>query len=207
MNNYTRTEKRILDITYKMKSSHLTSCLTALPIIEEIFNLKKPEDKFIQSAGHGALALYVVLEDRSHDAMGLTQGLDAEEIFKHHGTHPDRCKKCGLDYSTGSLGHGIGAAVGMAMTGKNVWCLISDGETNEGSVWEALRIKTELKLTNLKVYCNINGTTALGLTDRWLLEKKLKVFCPDIEIRNTNISRFPFLKEIDAHYTFLDKPI
>lgn len=180
---------KILKISYKKGSTHLTSCLTAVDIIEEIFKVKKKDEKFVLSCGHAGLALYVVLGKGS-------------KIFDHHGTHPDRCKKCKLDYSTGSLGHGIGGALGMALANrsKNVYVLISDGESNEGSVFEALRIKHDLKVDNLKVYCNINGTTALGKVNRRLLEKKLKLFCPDIKIYQTDIKEWPWLKEIDAHY-------
>ena len=55
-------KKRILEISYKKKLSHLGSCLTAVDIIDEIFKIKKPDEKFVLSSGHAALALYVVLE-------------------------------------------------------------------------------------------------------------------------------------------------
>ena len=143
-------KKRTIEISYEKGLSHLGSCLTAVDIIEEIYNTKKPDEKFVLSAGHSGLALYCVLEKHG--------GRDAEDIFDHHGVHPDRCRDCGIDCSAGSLGHGIGIAVGFALgdRSRNVYCLISDGECAEGSVWEALRISQEQNLTNLQLYVNIN---------------------------------------------------
>src|SRR4051812_33407854 len=109
-------KKRIIEISYKHKLSHLGSCLTAVDIIDEIFQVKKPNEKFVLSSGHAGLALYVVLEKyEKKDFDGNLIPLDAEEIFEHHGTHPDRCKACHLDCSTGSLGQGLPIAVGMAL--------------------------------------------------------------------------------------------
>src|SRR5258708_998336 len=100
-------KRRILEISYEKKLSHLGSCLTAVDIIKEIYDVKKPEERFILSSGHAGLALYVVLESFG--------GRNAMDIFNHHGVHPDRCLDCGLDCSTGSLGQGLGIAVGMAL--------------------------------------------------------------------------------------------
>ena len=75
-------QKRILDISYKHKLSHLSSNLTAVGIIDEIYCLRKDNDPFILSSGHAGLALYVVLEKY--------YGLDAEKLFKKHGVHPNR---------------------------------------------------------------------------------------------------------------------
>ena len=160
-------KKRILEISYKKKLSHLGSCLTAVDIIKEIYDIKKPEEKFVLSCGHAGLALYVVLESKG--------GRNAEEIFSHHGVHPDRCLGCGIDFSTGSLGHGLPAAVGMALAdrSKNVYCLISDGECSEGSVFEALRIAKEQRLVNLNVYVNVNGWGAYRAIDRFVLSEQL----------------------------------
>lgn len=186
-------KRRIIEISYKKKLSHLGSCLTAVDIIKEIYDKKKPEEKFILSSGHAGLALYVVIE-----AYG---GRNAEEIFDHHGVHPDRCSSCGIDCSSGSLGHGIGIAVGMALTDRNnnSYCLVSDGECAEGSVHEALRIKDEQKLDNLKVYINFNFWGAYKPVRNLYLAtsgiEKLTIF------RGSRSNRyFPFLKGQDAHY-------
>ena len=75
-------EKRILEISYKHKLSHLGSCLTAVNIIDEIYKVKKPDEPFILSQGHAGVALYTILEK--------FEGKDAEELWKKHGTHPNR---------------------------------------------------------------------------------------------------------------------
>ena len=114
-------KKRILDIAYKNKLSHLGSYLSSVEIIDEIYTNKHPDDIFILSSGHAALALYTVLEKH--------EGRDAEELFKKHGGHPHRDEENGLYCSTGSLGTGITIAVGRALANpkRKVHVLISDG--------------------------------------------------------------------------------
>jgi transketolase len=126
-------KKRILEIAYKNKLSHLGSYLSSLGIIEEIYKKKNPEDIFILSSGHAALALYVVLEKYENK--------NAEYLLKKHGGHPHRDEENGIYCSTGSLGMGITVAVGRALANpkRKVYVLISDGECAEGSIWEALR--------------------------------------------------------------------
>lgn len=184
-------KRRILEISYKHNLSHLGSCLTAVDIIKEIYDQKKPDEKFVLSSGHAGLALYVVLEEKG--------GRNAEDIFLHHGVHPDRCGDCDIVCSTGSLGQGLPIAVGMALADrkKDVYCLISDGECAEGSIWEALRIKEDRGLSNLKVYLNWNGWAAYKEVQAGTLPS------PNIvKFVNTteSIADFPFLQGQDAHY-------
>jgi transketolase len=186
-------KRRILEISYNHKLSHLGSCLTAVDIIYEIFQRKSPEEKFILSSGHAGLALYVILESKG--------GKNAESVFRHHGVHPDRCRDCGIDCSSGSLGQGLPIAVGMALADrtKNVYCLISDGECAEGSIWEALRIASEQQLTNLKVYVNWNGWAAFRPSTEYI------DWGPRVTIHNTTVEQLPFLKGQDAHYYTMTK--
>lgn len=192
-------KRRILDISYKNKLSHLGSCLTAIDIIEEIYQTKKPDEKFVLSAGHAGLALYVVIEKHF--------GIDAEGIWNQHGTHPDRCEKCHLDCSSGSLGNGLPIAVGIALAdrSKNVYCLISDGECSEGSIWEALRIAEEQKLDNLKLYFNFNGWGAYKSIESSKLIDNIMTYDFLSNIFLTNIDQFPFLKGQSAHYVIMSK--
>lgn len=187
-------KRRIIEISYKYKKSHIGSCLTAVDIIEEIYNLKRKREKFILSEGHAAIALYCVLEKH--------EGRNPEYLLKKHGIHAGRDEKNGIWCTTGSLGQGLPIALGMAMANKqkNVYCMISDGETAEGSIWEALRIKTDSNLNNLKVYVNLNGFGAYGKINSIKLIKRLKAFCPDVIIKRTNVQQLPFLKGQDAHY-------
>lgn len=188
-------ENRILDISKRHGLSHLGSCLTAVKIIEEIYEEKQPQDRFVLSSGHAGLALYCVLEKYLQ--------VDAEELFEKHGVHPNRNLENGIHCSTGSLGQGLPIALGMALSdrSKTVYCLISDGECAEGSIWEALKAKRDLKVDNLKIYVNCNGYSAYDAVDLEYLEKRLNSFC-DVEIRNTSqvLKKYPFLNGIDAHY-------
>ena len=178
---------KVMQFSKKHGLSHLSSCLTAIDIIEEIYKTKNSCEPFILSCGHAGVALYVVL-DR------------AEFLWRKHGTHPNRDKD--LDCSTGSLGQGLPIAVGMALADrkKNVYCLISDGECDEGSIWEALRIAREQKLTNLKVYLNMNGWSAYKSIDKKYLVKRIKAFEFPVDIRETNVDEYPELAGLKGHY-------
>lgn len=180
---------RIIQISKKHGLSHLGSCLTSVSIIEEIYNTKKPDEKFILSCGHAGLALYVVLEK---------YGYDAEELLQRCGIHPERGP--GIDCSTGSLGQGLPIALGMAMADrtKNVYCLISDGEAVEGSVWEVANVMRKYDVTNLKIYCNWNGWGAYDKTSadtRYLLYELFD----SVIIRNTDVTDYGFEGQ-EAHY-------
>ena len=190
-------ERRVIDISYREKIGHLSSNLNAVNIIEEIYKTKKSSDAFILSSGHAALAWYVVLEKY--------EGQDAEKLFHRLGVHPHRDKESGILVSTGSLGMGITVAVGHALAdpSKDVYCLLSDGECAEGSVWEALRFAYERKLTNLKVYVNVNGMVAYDMIDRDYICNRLKAFLPDIRIRHTEPPNWPWAKGVLTHYYVL----
>ena len=187
-------KKRILEIAYKYKLGHLGSYLSAAGIVDEIYENKDPDDIFILSSGHAALALYAALEKY--------EGKNAEELFLKHGGHPHRDEENGIYCSTGSLGLGITVAVGRALANKNrkVHVLISDGESAEGSVWEALRFIKENNLSNIEVYVNVNGYAAYDKVDIKYLVDRLKVFLPTINIRYTSVNQYPFLRGLNAHY-------
>ena len=173
---------RILEISKKEGLSHIGSNLTAYDIIAEIYEKKRLEDKFVLSSGHAHLAHALVMGREDMPA----------------GIHCD--KENGCDVSTGSLGLGLPIALGMAIASKDrdVYCIISDGECSEGSVWESLRVAGELKLTNLKVYCNANGWGAYKQIDVDELDKRLNIFYP-VKVVRTN-SDFGEIKGQDAHY-------
>ena len=190
-------ERRIIDISYKEKIGHLSSNLNAVNIIDEIYGMKNIGDPFILSSGHAALALYAVLEKY--------EGQDAERLFHKHGVHPHRDIGSGIYCSTGSLGMGLTVATGYALADRNrqVYCLISDGECGEGSIWEALRFIYEAKLDNLHVFANVNGMIAYDFIDREYINARLRAFLPRINIRNTTPPDFDFAKGILTHYYVL----
>jgi transketolase len=187
-------KKRIIDIAYKNRLSHLGSYLSSVDIIDEIYAQMNNEDIFILSSGHAALALYVNIEKYYN--------IDAEMLFSKHGGHPVLDEENKIYCSTGSLGLGIAFAVGRALANKNknVYVLISDGECAEGSVWESLRLIKELNISNIKVYCNINGYCAYDEIDVSYLKKRLESFLPEINLRFTTVEHYSFLKGLNAHY-------
>lgn len=217
------TRKRILEISYHSGLSHLGSCLSAVDIIDTVYRVKRKDECFVLSGGHGAVALYAVLEEK--------HVLQPSAVEKLH-IHPDRNVDCGIDASTGSLGQGLPIAVGMALADKNkrIFCLISDGECAEGSIWEAFRIIYENKIRNLIAIINANGWGAYGPIFLPALLNRLKGFglhaamvdghninklsnaiktagarCPSIIFARTNVEQFPFLKGQDAHYHVMSK--
>ena len=195
--NLSDLEKRILEISYKHKLSHLSSCLTAVQLIDNLYKVKKPEDIFILSQGQAGVALYVVLEK--------LYGFDAEKLFLKHGVHPNRDLGDKIYCSSGSLGSALAIAVGMALANRkrDVFILTSDGELAEGVCWEALRVAGEQRLENLKIMVNANGYGAYGKIDVDLLDKRLQFFFPTLVIK-TNLYRFPaYLHGFDGHYKVL----
>jgi len=192
-------ERKILDLSFKHKLSHIGTCLTAVNIIDGIYKVKKKNEPFILSQGHAGLALYVVLEKY--------EKRNAEKLLLKHGTHPNRDMKNGIWCSTGSLGHGLPIAVGMALAdrSRNVYVLTSDGELTEGSCWEALRIASENKLENLRISVNANGWSALGKIDVDLLDLRLQYFYPTLVVK-TNLFEFPgWLQKLEGHYKVMSK--
>ena len=189
-----KLERRVIDISYKHNLSHLGSCLTAVRLIDHIFLVKKPEDIFILSSGHAGLALYVILEK--------FLGKDAEELYLKHGVHPNRDLEDGIYASSGSLGHGLGIAVGAAVVNpkRDVYVLCSDGEMAEGSCWEAMRIAADLRLENLRIMVNANGYGAYGKIETEALDLRMQYFYPSL-VQRTNTYSYPdWLQGLEAHY-------
>ena len=96
----TKLEKRIIDLSYKNKVSHIGSCLSAIKTIDKIYSLKKPNEPFILSSAHASIALYAVLEKYEKQ--------NAQKLFDKHGVHCNRDIENGIWASGGSLGHGLG---------------------------------------------------------------------------------------------------
>ena len=208
---------RIIDISFNRNLSHIGSCLSSVDIINAIYKVKKRSEKFILSNGHAGVALYAVLEKNKIIDPSITYKLNI---------HPDRNEKIGIDVSTGSLGHGLPIALGIALANrnKNVYCIISDGECTEGSIWETLRIASDKKVSNLKIILNANGWGAYDNIPLGNLIKRLRTFdCELIKLdghktnemisvlsknykkpllifAKTEVEQFQFLKGQDAHY-------
>jgi len=209
--------RRLLEVIYREKQSHIGSCLSAFDIMIAVYNVKRPEDRFVLSNGHAGLALYVVLEKEGLVDLTSLDGLNI---------HPDRSFEKGIYVSTGSLGQGFPIALGMAMADpkRDIYCMISDGECAEGSIWEALRILAAQKVKNFKVVVNVNGWAAYMSVSPQRLKAQFEGFGVNvIEVNGhllaglekaiqecqggesiifarTDVEQFPFLKGQDAHY-------
>jgi transketolase len=124
-------------------------------------------DTFLMSKGHGCMILYVILED-----MGVLSREDLDLYCKPNGRlgcHPDYGNP-GIEASTGALGHGLSMAVGMALAERGrktngvIYTVLSDGEVQEGSTWEAVLMASSLGLTNLVAFVDNNDFQSLGRT-------------------------------------------
>ena len=188
---------RILEISKKHKCSHLGGSLTRADIISDIYFEKKEDEPFILSCGHNAMALYCVLEQH--------YGFDAEQLYLKHGTHPNRSIEDKIYCSTGSLGMGISIALGMAIANrdKNVYCLISDGESFEGVMWEVANVIHKYKVSNLKIYLNYNGFAAYDSVGQDHINR-LKVLFPKMKVVKTNVEDYGLTGQ-EAHYISGDK--
>ncbi len=164
-----RAKLRLLKMHYESKVGHIGGNLSALDLLLSLYHFRlTADDKFVLSKGHSAGALYVTLW-----TMGL---LSDEDLRQFHGEatrlsgHPPVSGIPEIVFATGSLGHGLGLAAGLALGKKlqhspgRVFCLTSDGEWNEGSCWEALIFLTHQKLDNLTLIVDLNGMQGFGST-------------------------------------------
>jgi transketolase len=186
---------RLLKMHHDSKVGHIggnLSCIDALMLLFHQFK-KKPDD-IILSKGHSAGALYVTLW-----SMGLLKDDDLLKFHKDHSKlagHPAPGWLGEIPFATGSLGHGLSLAAGMALgkrlrqsTGQ-LFCVTSDGEWQEGATWEALIFIAHHQLTNLTVLVDQNGLQGFGTTTEVAsmsdLSRKISSFSVDI-------------KEVDGH--------
>lgn len=198
-----KIRKNLISIIIPKVSHHIGSGLSIVDILTvlyfKILNVdpKNPQDLnrdiFILSKGHAANALYSTLFEK---------GFIDENIFysfdKDGGFLPEHVSKnvCGVELSTGSLGHGICVANGFAIASKNdkknnrIYCLVSGGELNEGSNWEAFMFASQQKLDNLIVILDHNLYQGFGKGESIL----------NIEPLRDKLTAFGFeVQEIDGH--------
>ena len=190
-----RIKRRILELSFKHRLSHVGSCLSCANILAPLYGeLMGAEHRLILSCGHAGMALYVCLE--------LFRGHDAEKLLAEHGMHPHFNRDQGIYATTGSLGYGLPIALGWAMSDpeKIVRCVISDGECAEGSIWETMRFLSHHPVGNLYLHINANGHSAMGDVDGHQLWRQLVAFdMPNMQMHFTK-SDLPYAKGLDAHY-------
>jgi transketolase len=168
-----KLRRRIVEMISRSGEGHIPSSFSIVDIINCLYsdflkvNPKDPNwsdrDYFVLSKGHGAAALFVVLEEK-----GFLSDADIQSYGKFDsilGGHPDRTKVPGAEASTGSLGHGLSFAIGLALGQKiqkrpgKVVVLVGDGECHEGTVWEAALAAQNLGLTNLCCIVDYNHSS------------------------------------------------
>jgi transketolase len=179
--------KKIIQIVDRSKEGHIPSSFSIVDIVDVLysqiisFNVNNPKweerDYFILSKGHGAAALYVVLHKHK-----IISDKDLELYCQQGGIlggHPDSTCVPGVEASTGSLGHGLpiaaGIALGLRIQNKTnrIFALIGDGECNEGTIWETALVAAKHQLGNLTLIVDLNGSIAPVLPIDPLAEKWL----------------------------------
>lgn len=170
----------VLNMTHRANASHIGSCLSIADLLAVLYfgEMKvdpadpswNNRDRFILSKGHAAAAVYACLAMRGFIPTSDldTYGADGSQYMTHI-SH----KIPGVEFSSGSLGHGLPFAVGKALALKSnltvrVFALLSDGELDEGSNWEALMFAAHHKLCNLIVIVDYNKLQSLDTTERTL---------------------------------------
>lgn len=197
-------EKRIIELSFRHKLTHISSCLNTVNTLAAIYAERHPMDPVVLGNSHAALALYVVLE--SHDFC------NAEEMIAKHGTHAGRDMEHGIWVSGGSLGQAETVAVGMAIAERNttpartVWLVTSDGALAEGSTYEAFRLASDLGLFNLNVHVIANGFGGYGAIDPYALKVRLhSLRLPNHFTFVQPTIDFPFLQGLAGHYTTINE--
>ena len=179
MNKITKDIRtNILKLTYKAKSSHIGSCLSIVEILAVLYNnILKKKDRFILSKGHAALALYCTLYQKKFISLKTLNSFGSNKsILMNHVSH----KVNGVEFSTGSLGHGLPVAIGKALKFKlnkeknKVYVLMSDGEINEGTTWEGLLFASHHKLDNLNIIIDYNKIQSMDFINKVINIEPLK---------------------------------
>lgn len=188
--------KKILELSYAAKSSHVGSSLSIVDILLILYKFYiKKKHVFILSKGHACLAYYCILQKFGYISNKILNSYgNNNTILLAHVSH----KVPGVVFSTGSLGHGLPYATGRALaekinkTNNNIYVLISDGELNEGTTWESLLFASFHNLDNLFVIIDYNKVQSLDYTKNVLklepLKKKFESF--NCNVKNINGHNF-----------------
>lgn len=189
-----RLRSMAMDEVYTAASGHIGGSLSVTDILAVLYfhtmhvDPKAPKDpdrdRLVLSKGHTSPALYAALALKGYfpkEELGLFRSIKG-----HFSGHPDMVHVPGVDMSTGSLGQGVSAAVGMALAGKldgksyRVYAVLGDGEIAEGQVWEAAMAAAKYRLDNLCAVVDVNGLQIDGATADVMpsepLDKKFEAF-------------------------------
>jgi len=214
-----KIRKHIIEMLYKAKSGHPGGSLSAVDALVALYfahmkhNPKKPNDpnrdRFILSKGHAAPALYAVLAECGY--FDIKELKNLREVNCVLQGHPVCTCIPGVEASTGSLGHGLSFATGVAIAGKldkkdyKVYAMLGDGETGEGQIWEAAAVASHYKLDNLTAmidrnFLQIDGNTEDVLRLESVRDRWSAFGWYVLEVNGHNILQIlDALKEADAH--------
>jgi transketolase len=176
---------RLIRMYKQANAGHVGCSLSCLEMAVFIkFQLMKENDEFVLSKGHAAALLYSVLAEA-----GAIPESEIATFYKngtHLSAHPPINKIKGIPFATGSLGHGLSIAAGLGLasklkkSNKQIYCITSDGELNEGSTWEAALLIAHHNLTNVDWFVDRNFLQGFGRTEDTMklepLDKKLESF-------------------------------
>lgn len=212
---------RTIRNSYLTGTPHLGSCLSCTDLLVWLYwNILELEshnpqcptrDRFILSKGHAAPVLFQVLAERGFYPMMELEGYGHDgSIFGEHPPSPEHLP--GVEAATGSLGHGLPMGLGMALAGRiqelnyNVFVVLSDGECNEGSVWESALMAASQGVQNLTIFIDYNKWQATGRSDEVLglapLAEKWKAF----GWASAEIDGHSFEEMAEAHKTLFSDP-
>lgn len=180
-----RIKKRFLGMYQNARAGHVGCSLSVTEILTFIrFHCMNEQDEIILSKGHAAASLYSLLAEE-----GTLSEQDIHTFYKNEtylAAHPPVNKIKRIPFATGSLGHGLSLAAGLGLanrmknTGKKIFCVLSDGELNEGSTWEAALFMAHHRLNNVCVFVDRNGLQGFGRTEDVMhlepLDKKFSSF-------------------------------
>ena len=186
--------KLIVNQIGKLGVGHIGGSLSIVEVLVYLYyyemniNLEESDmegrDRFILSKGHGGPALYSVLADRGYFSFEELDTLNCPGT--NLPSHPDMLKTKGIDMTTGSLGQGLSCAVGMALASRikddnaYIYCLLGDGEIQEGQIWEAAMAAGHFKLNRLIAFLDYNKMQISGTVDEIMdiepIEEKWRAF-------------------------------
>lgn len=216
--------KGIIEEVYSAQSGHpggslsCTDILTVLYFKEMRVKPEEPEweerDRFILSKGHASPALYSTLANRGY--FPIEELKTFRKVNSRLQGHPDKNKLPGIDMTTGSLGQGLSVANGMAISAKlenkdyRVYCLLGDGEIEEGQIWEAVMSAKKYKLDNLCVVVDNNNLQIDGTVEEVMspypIDEKFRSFGFEIiKIDGHNIQEI--IDAFDVAKNVKDKPV
>lgn len=184
----------VIEGVYNAKAGHPGGSLSICDVLSYLYNVEmnidpknpkmKNRDRFVLSKGHAAPALYATLALKGYFPVEDLKTLRKSDSYLQG--HPNMDKTPGVDMSTGSLGQGVSAAVGMALGAKldkadyRVYTILGDGEIEEGQVWEAAMLAGNKKLDNLMAFIDYNGLQIDGsieeVNSAFPIAEKFKAF-------------------------------